>query len=151
MSETHTGWVKTAFLFACGCLIYSVYFRLSSLLLELHFVVRIICSGNYRNIVQFTLALAYRELWFIPSKCEPLSWNNLKNQSVGMSTITWLLTSSCHIRILQVVFNPFRNQELFWFCLVSSILCSLFLLVQDSPEPQRNWAILQLKLWLEHL
>lgn len=31
MSETHTGWVKTAFLFVCGCLIYSVYFRLSSL------------------------------------------------------------------------------------------------------------------------
>lgn len=65
MSETHTGWVKTAFLFACGCLIYSVYFKLSSLLLELHFVIRI-CCVNYRNIVQFTLALTYRELWFNP-------------------------------------------------------------------------------------
>lgn len=68
MSETHTGWVKTAFLFACGCLIYSVYFRLSSLLLELHFVIRIICSGSYSKIVQFTLALTYKELWFNPIK-----------------------------------------------------------------------------------
>lgn len=31
-------------------------------------------------------------------------------------------------------FNPYRNQEVFWFCLVSCVLWCLFLLVQESAE-----------------
>lgn len=44
-------------------------------------------------------------------------------QSDTLGRTTWLQTSSPHIRIL-LGFVPFRNQELFLFCLVSCVLCS---------------------------
>lgn len=68
-------------------------------------------------------------------------WKNLKNQptrktcrTFRISTVVWLQPPCCHILVLQVFFNPFRNQEVFWFCLVSCVLWCLFLLVQESAE-----------------
>lgn len=40
----------------------------------------------------------------------------------SIGTIGWLQPSCCHILVLLVFFSPFRNQEVFWFCLVSCVL-----------------------------